>query len=173
MNPREQSDIAMKKTLPAACLPLISRFPGRAVLLLAAMGLAACSPTRVLTDAVRPPMDWREIESTGGIRFGQAYRDSNGIMWLPVSMDLSSTGRKCLRVTLDQSDRLNNENNVYNLDLQVFAGNTGAVADGSCQEVAIDPLTLRPVITNYNQVTFRLWYRNNVLYREQIGEFRL
>jgi hypothetical protein len=76
-------------------------------------------------------------------------------------------------VTLDQADRLNNENFVYNLEIQVFAGNAGAVADGSCQQVAIDPLTLKPVITDYSRITFRLWYRNNVLNREQIGEFRL
>lgn len=163
----------MKNQKITTMFPAIRQITVSAAMLVAVLFVAGCSPTRVLTDAVRPPMEWKDIEAAGGIRTGQAYRDSNGIMWLPVSMDLSSTGRKCLRVTLDQSDRLNNENFVYNLDLQVFAGNSNAVADGSCQQVAIDPLTLRPVITDYNRVTFRLWYRNNVLNREQIGEFRL
>ncbi len=149
------------------------KFPELAAVLGGALVLSACSPVRVFSDAIRPPMEWSEIVAAGGIQTGQAYRDNNGIMWLPVSMDLSSTGMKCLRVSLDQSDRLNNENSVYNLDLQIFAGSRTATADGSCQQVPIDPLTLTPVIADYSRVTFRLWYRNNVLNRVQIGEFRL
>jgi hypothetical protein len=163
----------MKRTSTKTRFPTIRLLSGSAILLAAALAISGCSPTRVLTDAVRPPMEWKDIAAAGGIRTGQAYRDGNGIMWLPVSMDLSSTGKKCLRVTLDQADRLNNENFIYNLELQVFAGNANAVADGSCQQVAIDPLTLKPVITDYSRITFRLWYRNNVVNREQIGEFRL
>ena len=147
--------------------------------------LSACSPVRVARDVVVPPVKWEFIQSVGGLRVGSPYVDSSGVLWLNLTMDLSgnttitstptvtNTNRKCIRTTLAAADVFDRQPFVYDLDLQIYAGEVGEQSNGSCEQVPIFPGMLTPVIVNLSEVTFRVWYRDSRFSRHQILEFRM
>lgn len=147
--------------------------PGRLlILVLAGLGLAACSPVHTVRNVFDSPANWEFVQQNGGVRLGQP-RIVDYVFWLPLQVDFSASGRKCLRASLRQADGIVSQPGYYNLYLQLYAGDPDEAADGSCSEVPMFIGDFRPPLANPERVTYRVYYNDYVFSEHLIGEVSL
>lgn len=155
----------------------------KALPLVCSVFLTGCMSFSILKGEIFTPVDWAFVQSVGGLAIGDPYVDQNDILWIPLEVDFSGrntisveptlrdSGLKCLKPGGGESSSFPT---VWEIHLELTAiEETRTDIPTYCERIPLFLDSLRRAGRVPELVTFRVYYRDSIIRKHFITEFRL